>query len=131
MAKHDLTPLQDVTTREFLTQVALAENTLPDTPGLKKQLTAICYQLLNYDRLSDGRFITKGTKVKMPFGDMPSLETYPDEWPEDYDRALTALDEQGGIYERAAIDTDNPAETNSGKQAKNTSLWKALFSKDV
>ena len=42
MAKNNLTPLQDVTTREFLTQVALAENTLPDTPGLKKQLTAIC-----------------------------------------------------------------------------------------
>ena len=131
MAKNDLTALQDVTTREFLTQVALAENTLPDTPGLKKQLIAICYTLLNYDRLSDGRFITKGTKVKMPFGQLPSQTKYPDEWEVDYNRALNALEAEGGIYERTTINTDNPDKADSGKSPKNTSLWKALFSKDV
>ena len=130
MAKNNLTPQQDLITRQFLTEVATAENILPDTPGLRRQLYAILLTMLNYDRLTDGRFITKGKKVTYPYMGMPSLEEYPDEWEADYVRTLKALKIYGDevSYE---VDVKNPDKADSGKPTKNTSVWKALFSKDV
>lgn len=126
MAKNDLTPLQDVITREFLVEVALAENTLPANPAMKKSLIGTCYNLLNYDRLGDGRFITKGTKIKMSFGLQPSTEDYPDEWNEDYQAALQALEE-----ESASTDGADSNKANRRFPSKDSKVRKTIFSKDV
>jgi hypothetical protein len=126
MAKNNLTPEQDVLTREFYVQVALAPNTLPDNPALKRQLGAICLNMLNYNRLTDGRFISKGKKIKMAYGQQPSLEEYPDEWAEDYQAAL-----QGMEKEEITLENKGENKADSSKSSKSSKIWKALFPKDV
>ena len=126
MAKNNLTPMQDVLTREFLKLVLLEDNVLPDHPSIKKQVIAAVYSMLNYDRLGDGRFITKGKKVKMPFGTQPSLEEYPDEWQADYERAVEELEKA-----EAAANIKDSDEADSGQPTPYTALRQALFSKDV
>ena len=141
MAKNELTALQDVTTREFLVDVALAENVFGNHPSLKKQLIGLLYELLNYRRLPDGRFIAKDKTVKYLLGGTISREEYPDEWSKDYARALKALDGgdnasnerkvRSAQKDMFATDYNDTDEADSGKPSKNPSLWKTILSKDV
>ena len=142
MAKNDLTPIQDVITREFLVEVATAENVLSNNPASKKRLIGLLYQLLNYQRLPDGRFVSRDTSVRYMLGGTVSDKEYPDEWSKDYARAIKALNEEDTHVKQErsvravqedmfATDFEDSDEANSGKQTKNTPLWKTLFSKDV
>ena len=126
MAKNDLTPSQDIVTREFFVRVALAPNALPANKALKRQLSAICLELLNYNRLSDGRFISKDKEISMAYGTQPNLEDYPDEWDEDYEAALQGLE-----AEAAASKGQSRDQAYSGKSAKDTKVWKTLLSKNL
>jgi hypothetical protein len=133
MAKNELTPEQDVLTREFLVDVALSENAFSDHPALKRTLIGYCYRLLGYQRLPDGRFISEHINVKYKLGGTISLEDYPDEWQKDYANALMKAG-KGELDERQkgfTFNSDSTNETDSGKQTKDTPLWKTLFSKDL
>ena len=137
MAKNSLTPLQDVATREFLINVALAENVFNNHPTSKKRLIGMLYELLNYQRLPDGRFISKDKKIKYLLGGGVSPTEYPDEWDADYDNALMKLGkgERSDLKEKAVLEATSDGnytyEADSSESTKNPSLWKTLFSKDV
>lgn len=137
MAKNDLTPLQDVTTREFLVEVALAENVLDNNPATKRRLLNTLYQLLNYQRLRDGRFVSKDAKLTYKLGGEVSMKDYPDEWSSDYARAIDALkkgDKDANRKVKAQSLTTNyndSDEANSGKQTEDTSFWKTVLRKDL
>lgn len=133
MAKNELTPHQDVLTREFLVDVVMAENSLSNHPSLKRQLIGLCYELLNYQRLQDGRFISKDKKITHLLGQAPSKEEFPDEWAKDYQNALTKLGRGDEWDEKGTATSDDhyTYEADSGKSTKNPPLWKTLFSKDV
>jgi hypothetical protein len=126
MAKNDLTAAQDILTREFLTRVALADNTLSVNPSLKRQLHAICLELLGYERLADGRFISKGKNVTMPYGQQPSMEDYPNEWNEDYEAAVQRLEKEAAAAKAAGKD-----KANRGKSSKSTKIWQAVLSENL
>lgn len=136
MATNDLTPLQDVLTREFLLEVVLKENILANNPATKKRLIRVIYDLLNYQRLADGRFVSKDKKVTHLLGQPPSVKDFPDEWAYDYDNALMKLGqgERRDLKEkvqRPPADYNDTYEADSSEPTKNPSLWKTLFSKDV
>lgn len=140
MAKNELTPTQDITTREFLMEVALAENVLNNDPSYKKQLIRILYDMLGYQRLIDGRFIDKSKKITYLLGGIISREKYPCEWDKDYKRALklAAQQEREGTDEEPkrqeemfATHYNDTDEADSSEPTKNPSLWKTLLSKDV
>lgn len=133
MAKNNLTPLQDVLTREFLIEVADAENVFSNNPARKRTLIGLMYELLNYQVLADGRCVSKDKKVTFQLGGPPSHEKYPNEWDEDYNLALSLLkgETRAKKKERPTADDNYTYEADSGEQTKNPSLWKALFSKDL
>ena len=137
MAKNELTPLQDVATREFLLDVALAENVFGNHPSLKRQLIGLLYELLNYQRLTDGRFVSKDKKITYKLGGSPSHEEFPDEWAKDYENALMKLGkgERRDLKEKevrpVAGDSNYTYEADSSEQTKNSPFWKTLLSKDV
>ena len=132
MARNSLTAAQDIMVREFLVDVALAENVFANNPAAKKRLIGACYELLNYQRLTDGRFISKDKKITMSFGTQPSQEKYPDEWDDDYQRALNALDTSGKDYNvYTTYDDQDTDEADSSESSKSTEVRKAVLPKDV
>jgi hypothetical protein len=133
MARNELTPEQDVTTREFLVEVALAENAFSEHPALKRTLIGYCYKLLGYQRLPDGRFISEDINVKYKLGGTISFANYPDEWEKDYQNALmkAGKGESNAKQEKFTFDDNSTNETDSGEPTKDTPLWKTLFSKDI
>lgn len=133
MARNSLTAAQDVLVREFLVDVALAENVFSNHTASKKRLIGACYELLNYQRLSDGRFISKDKKINVQFGNhVPSFEEYPDEWDDDYQRALNALDTSGKDYNvYTTYDDQNTDEADSSESSTGSKIRKAVLSEDV
>ena len=118
MANNTLTPDQDVQTREFFINVAeQTEALLPNSPASGRTLRGILLQLLNYDQLPSGAFITAGTPVTRSLGDNTYSE-YPCEWEEDYQRAIEELDNEGGpVYN----DTDT-SETSTSIETEDTEV---------
>jgi len=139
MAQNELTAVQDVKTREFLIEVALAENVLDNNPAMKSALVRACYILLNYQRLNDGRFVSRDKNIRYKLGGTVSHDEFPDEWSDDYARALKELGASNDqvqvinpVQETKVTDYDSGSDqADSGKQAENPSLWKTLFPKDV
>jgi len=88
MAKNNLTPQQDVATRQFYVLVALKLGEQASSRALKQ----MCLDLLNYDLTQDGRFIEKDAGRSYRWGTKPEDIGGPCEWVDDYKRAI----KQGG-----------------------------------
>lgn len=139
MARNELTAAQDVKTREFLIEVALAENVLDNNPAMKSALIRACYIMLNYQRLLDGRFVSRDKSIRYKLGGQVSRTEFPDEWTDDYARALKELGESddkvqeiNSNQEEMFADYDSGSnQTDSGEQTQDTPLRETLLSKDV
>ena len=90
MAQNNLTPQQDLVTREFYTTVASDDGLLPSAAAHARQLRAICLALLNYIQLPNGAFIQADTKVQIGFGSN-DYSAYPNEWEADERRSNEAI----------------------------------------
>jgi hypothetical protein len=149
MATNKLTPEQDILTRRFYLEVAQTEGLFPDAPIQQKRLCALLMDMLNYQRLGNGNFVTKGTPISVPFGNsMPSgLDAYPDEWVEDYQRAVDALTAEGeedvlevtaetpeapaSIEDQFAFDANDTSEASTSESSESTEVREAVLSEDV
>lgn len=129
MAKHAMTPKQDLLVREFYVEVAMsAEDIMPGQPGYARQLRAICMSLLNYDQLAGGAFVTKGTQVTVAYGTDADYSKYPCEWEADYDAAVAAIAVGDGDVPSNSTDT---SEASTSKPSTYSKVREALFPKDV
>jgi hypothetical protein len=147
MATNKLTPEQDILTRRFYLEVAQTEGLFPDAPIQQKRLCALLMDMLNYQRLGNGNFVTKGTPISVPFGNsMPSgLDAYPDEWVEDYQRAVDALTAEGerdalevtteaiesAEDEGLAVNDNDTSEASTSESSESTEVREAVLSEDV
>ena len=115
MAKNILTPEQDLLTRHFFVIVGeRIEALLPNSPASGRTLRGILLQLLNYDQLPSGAFVTAGTPITRSLGDN-TYSSYPSECEDDYQRALEELDNEGGQ------NTDS-SEASSSVEAEDTEV---------
>ena len=113
MAKNNLTPEQDLLTREFYEQVALlAEDFMPDHPASARQLRGTILDMLGYRQLPNGARIDKDIEVKGKFG-TDLYEGYADEWYEDADKAKAAI------------------EASTSKSTEGTEVRTSVLSEDV
>ncbi len=118
MALNNLTPEQDIATREFYDIVAAAPSYLQDSPAHRRQLIAILLEALNYNQLPNGAFVSKDTNVQVAFGSK-DYSQYPDEWDADKERAV------------ASINSKDTAKASTSSKTKNTKVREAVLSKDV
>lgn len=111
MAKNNLTPSQDVLTREFYEEVAA------QTEGVDgRRLRGILLDLLGYQVLANGNRVSKDIEPKIPFGSgTAGLDKYPDEWRADLHRALEALEDE-------AVNNNNTDQADSGEPSPNTEV---------
>ena len=115
MANNTLTAEQDVLTRQFFVRVAeRTEALLPNSPASGRALRGILLQLLNYDQLPSGAFVTAGTAITRSLGDN-TYSSYPNEWEDDYQRALEELDNEGG-------QNSDSGEASSSVEAEDTEV---------
>ena len=128
MATNNLTPEQDLLVREFYVEIGMkADDLFAAAPTSARNLRSLLLELLNYDQIANGAYITKGTVVKMEFG-TKDLSAYPDEWAADYDRSVAAI-ALGETDEADSVEDD--VEASTGSPSSNTSLRETLFPKDV
>lgn len=133
MAKNNLTPQQDILTRDFLMQVALADNVFDNHSASKKRLVGALYKLLNYQRLADGRFVDASKDVMYKFGQAPSYERFPCEFDTDYKAAEAKIEGyMNELQEELFTDNDSGSdEADSSESSEGTEVREAVLSKDV
>ena len=117
MATNNLTPEQDLLTRDFFTMLNKTEY-LKNHPSQRRQLNAILLGALNYQVLPNGAFVSKDTNVTVVYGS-GNYDAYPDEWEADTRRSYEAVHPK-----------DTSKASTSGK-SKNTKVRKAVLPKDV
>ena len=122
MAKNNLTPQQDIATREFWALVASGESLFPGNPADWITLQKIVLKLLNYEVTTDGRYVEAGGRSSYRWGTNPA-DDRPDEWESDYQRALEACNEDDNSADTAASD--------SGEPSSDTPVREAVLSEDV
>lgn len=118
MAINNLTPEQDLATREFF-RVVVKDNTyLALSPASRKSLIGSLLTALNYNWLPNGSFVSKGTVISMPYGST-DYSKYPDEWVADEERA------------RENIDTKDTIEASASSESSDTEVREAVLPEDV
>lgn len=131
MANNDLTPEQDLLVRRFYKEIAIhLEQMLPSTPVSGRTTRRTCLDLLNYDIIGSGAYITKGTQVSIEYGSK-DYSAYPDEWDADLRRALEATGQttEAPVHE-TGNDTDT-SQTRPSESTKSTEVRKTLLRKDL
>jgi len=124
MAKNVLTPAQDLLVREFYLNIALhIEAWLPSTPVAGRMLRRTLLDLLNYDQIGSGAYITKGTSVSIKYGTR-DYSAYPNEWDDDVRRAEEAL------LNEEDNNTDT-SEAGASESSQDTEIRETVLSEDV
>lgn len=121
MAKNQLTPEQDLITRQFYKDVVISGNALVNSPAHKRQLRAIVLELLNYDQLPNGSFVEKGKNITYTFGKEADYSKFPDEWEEDEKRAKEAVANNG----------DSSSSSSTSQSAKSAKVREAVLPEKV
>ncbi len=122
MATNNLTPEQDLLTREFFEQVAIRDEFLPNDPAIKRSVVAGLLTALNYDWLPNGHFIEKGANLQYRFGSSsPDYDAYDDEWEDDKRRAEDAI----------ANYTEDTPPTRTSKSTESAKVREAILSEDL
>ena len=119
MATNNMTPEQDLLTREFFRQIVQNNSLFPTDPASQRAMAGAVLQLLNYDYVG-GAYVQKGEQRSRPFSGQQDLIC---EWAADEQRSMEALNEtnQG---------TSTP-EAYSGEQATDTEVRQAVLREDV
>ena len=118
MAKNNMTPEQDIITREFFTAVVQDTNLFPQNPAMQRSLYSYVLHLLNYD-LIDGAYVEKGKTTSRRYGEAATVTC---EWNADTRRAQEALNEDSGSGED---------EADSSKSSTDTEVREAVLREDV
>lgn len=123
MSVNDLTPQQDIATRQFF--MLVVQDLVKKNPSLARALTISCLDLLNYD-LIDGKFVTRVTdhaRVR-PYGnsDFKDLKC---EWVKDYTAALKA---GGKDVQRNHQDSIDPS---ASVEAESAEVGEAVLQREV
>jgi hypothetical protein len=122
MAKNNLTPEQDIITREFFNIVASNEDLFPQNPAMQRQLCAVIIShLLNYEVVG-GKFIESGTRPARSLYNNEALDVAC-EWRRDHKKALEAIN---GPNNDTSTD-----EADSSEPASRPTLRQTLLRKDV
>jgi len=119
MATNNMTPEQDLLTREFFRQIVQNNSLFPTDPAGQRAMASAVLQLLNYDYVG-GAFVTKGTKRTRPFSGQHELEC---EWIADLEKATEQLNE--------AYKSTSTPEADSSEQATDTEVRQAVLREDV
>ena len=114
MAKNNLSPEQDVLTREFYVKVATDDSLFPSNPAQARQLRAVIISLLGY-AIVQGKFVSP---EKVNSRSYFSQADYEDEWMIDYKAALAALE---GADEATENDTSED-EADSGESTEGSEV---------
>jgi len=118
VAENNLTPKDDLATRDFLLTVVNNESYLADLPASRRDLISTLLMALNYDWLPNGSFVRKGQNIVMRFG-QSDYSAYPDEWPADKEKAIEALNSKDTV------------EASASEPSADTEVRKAVLSEDV
>lgn len=113
MAKNNLTPEQDLLTREFFQRVASDESLFPDDPVGRRNMLACIVRLLGY---------TGTTNKTVRFG-QTSVSDITEEWAADEARAREALNEASN-----GADSD---EANSGESPESSEVRETVLREDL
>lgn len=127
MAKNNLTPEEDLLTREFYATIAArGDQFFSGSPASARQLRAILLLLLNYDQLPNGTFVTRGTKIDVPFGSN-DYSKYKDEWMEDLAKSLAAVE----ISKNEANKDNDTSKARASEPSEDTEVGETILREDV
>jgi len=118
MASNQMTPEQDVLTREFLQQVVFDRGLMTRAGVSGRTLQGACLELLNYV-IIDGKYVDKALVKNRPFYGQLELDC---EWEQDTRRSMEALDESNSSGED---------EANSSEPSTDTEVREAVLREDV
>lgn len=120
MAQNNLTPEQDLLTREFFQKVSNDKSLFPDDPVGQRNMNQCILRLLNYDYIN-GAYITKGQTLSRSLTGSTPVEC---EWMAD---TVKAQKEYSGNEDSGS----SKDKADSGKPTKNTKVRKAVLREDV
>jgi len=118
MADNNLTPEQEILTREFYQNIASDKSLFADDPVGHRNMMRIILTLLNYDYV-DGAYITKGTKLTRYLTGKSNVTC---EWEEDTLAALEALN---------GDNSSSTDQTDSSEPPEDSEIREAVLREDV
>jgi hypothetical protein len=103
MAKNNLTPEQAVLAREFYMKVAQVPGLFPNDPVGQRSMQATIIRLLGYVVVR-GKFVSpeKAQSVKVSFLGNVLADKLEDEWQDDYQRELDAINNSNSTDQTSA-----------------------------
>lgn len=126
MASNNLTPEQDLLTREFYTQVAMKNDLFPSDPVGQRNLMACLIRLLGYV-VVDNKFVDPA-KVKNLKRSIGSPSNVVDEWHTDTQKLIEALEEKEF---NEATNSNSSNKADSGESSKDSEIREAVLREDV
>lgn len=119
MATNNLTPEQDLLTREFFQKVSNDPALFPSDPVGQRNMNQCILRILNYVYI-EGAYITPGKVIKRSFSETAHAEC---EWEADTNRAMEAIDE--------ANNSKSTNQADSSESATDTEVREAVLREDV